>query len=115
MIYTVEFHKRLGFSEDDVFWKDVEAISEEEAIEIVNNERDVMKKHTKIIKNRMKIYSYTDQERGYAEYELLKDNISFKHPDSGEWIEAVLYKSLKDGKEYVRQKVDFINKFKEVC
>lgn len=33
-----------------------------------------------------------------------------KHPDTGEWYEAILYFDLKDKHEYVREKQDFIDK-----
>ena len=51
MKYKVEYWKRISFNEKDVFWEEVEANSEEEAIQYVNdNIRWVIPKHTKIVK-----------------------------------------------------------------
>lgn len=193
MTYTVEYWKRISFNEKDVFWEEVEANSEEEAIQYINdNIRWVIPKHTKIMKlediykpktfkdvlsqynnnknivsdfpynqglietpeqkrirelevkfkelqekiyiegvakcidkdyyrtqiqneplppiKEKQIYSYTDQERGYSEYVMVEDDVRFKYPETGEWIEAVFYEN-ETGK-YVREKKDFYNKFK---
>lgn len=58
------------------------------------------------------IYFYIDQERGYSEYVMVEDDVRFKHPETGEWVEAVFYEN-ETGK-YIREKKDFYNKFKEV-
>lgn len=163
MKYKVEYWKRISFNEKDVFWEEVEANSEEEAIQYINdNIRWVIPKHTKVMKledvknkidaffdskteeefkkykkysgrdcdvvlpwgetlkefyNKMspneEIYFYIDQERGYSEYLMVEDDVRFKHPETGEWIEAVFYEN-ETGK-YVREKEDFYNKFEKLC
>lgn len=193
MKYKVEYWERISFNEKDVFWEEVEANSEEEAINIVNDRRNIMRKHTKVLsgnsiidgaskqcyieqfhnlereefKQRLEekvksmpsnikkkllekdnpqtkeefkkysgrdcdvvlpwgetlkdfnkrmnpneeIYFYVDQERGYSEYVMVEDDVRFKHPETGEWIEAVFYEN-GTGK-YVRERKDFYNKFKK--
>lgn len=68
--------------------------------------------HSKMSQNK-EIYFYRDQERGYSEYMMVEDDVRFKHPETGEWIEAVFYEN-ETGK-YVREKKDFYNKFKKLC
>lgn len=155
MKYKVEYWKRISFNEKDVFWEEVEANSEEEAIQYINdNIRWVIPNHTKIMKlenvkdnlqtkegfkkyekylgrncdvvlpwgetlkefhNKMnpneEIYFYIDQERGYSEYVIVEDDVRFKHPETGEWVEAVFYEN-ETGK-YIREKKDFYNKFEK--
>lgn len=41
----------------------------------------------------------------------VKDVVKMKDMDSGEWIDAVLYMSLKNGHYYVREKRQFLDKF----
>ena len=58
-----------------------------------------------------KVYTYKD--RIY----VVMDNCSMKDPVSREWLDAVIYSPLIDGIiqdiKYVREKTDFIKKFKK--
>ena len=48
------------------------------------------------------------------EYIVLNNEIKFKHPQTREWINSVLYRSLSTGEEYVREFEEFKYKFKEI-
>lgn len=50
MIYKVEYWERISFGEEEVFTEGIEANSEEEAIQIVNNRKNILRKQTKIVK-----------------------------------------------------------------
>lgn len=56
-------------------------------------------------KNRIYVYPKTKNQY-YA-----KGIVKVKDMDSGEWIDAVLYMSLKNGHYYVREKRQFLDKF----
>jgi hypothetical protein len=57
-----------------------------------------------------KKYYYPKNQHTYI---VLNDNIKMKNPDTGEWIDAVLYTD-STGAEYVRSKIDFLAKFVEL-
>ena len=56
-------------------------------------------------------------------YKVLNMNSKMKHPETGDWIPAVIYQEYKvldktgeyiettNGQVYIREKTDFINKF----
>lgn len=54
-----------------------------------------------------RIYVYPKTKNQY----YAKGIIKMKDMDSGEWIDAVLYMSLKNGHYYVREKRQFLDKF----
>lgn len=45
---------------------------------------------------------------------FVKDITKMKHPDTNNWIECVIYQSLKDGKNWVRSTYSFLTHFEEV-
>lgn len=53
------------------------------------------------------IYVYPKTKNQY----YAKGVVKMKDTDSGEWIDAVLYMSLKNGHYYVRDKRQFLDKF----
>ena len=53
------------------------------------------------------IYVYPKTENTY----LVKGIVKMKDINSGEWIDAVLYVSMKNGHHYVREKRQFLDKF----
>ena len=53
------------------------------------------------------IYIYPKTKNQY----LVKGIVKMKDIDSGEWIDAILYVSMKNGHHYVREKRQFLNKF----
>lgn len=53
------------------------------------------------------IYVYPKTKNQYYAEGIVK----MKDMDSGEWIDAVLYMSLKNGHYYVREKRQFLDKF----
>ena len=54
-----------------------------------------------------RIYVYPKTKNQY----YAKGIVKMKDMDSGEWIDAVLYVSLKNGNYYVREKRQFLDKF----
>lgn len=54
------------------------------------------------------IYVYPKTKNRY----LVKGIVKMKDTLSNEWIDAVLYISLKNGQHYVRDKRQFLDKFK---
>ena len=70
---------------------------------------ETLKDFNKRMNPNEEIYFYVDQERGYSEYVVIEDDVKFKHPETGEWVEAVFYEN-ETGK-YVREVKDFYNKF----
>jgi hypothetical protein len=51
----------------------------------------------------------------YKGNEYIIENISaFKHPDSREWVDCVIYISLTDWKRWVREKTEFYRLFTKV-
>ncbi len=54
-----------------------------------------------------RIYVYPKTKNQY----YAKGIVKMKDMDSGEWIDAVLYMSLKNGHYYVREKRQFLDKF----
>ena len=54
-----------------------------------------------------RIYVYPKTKNQY----YAKGIVKMKDTDSGEWIDAVLYISLKNGHHYVRDKRQFLDKF----
>lgn len=54
-----------------------------------------------------RIYVYPKTKNQY----YAKGIVKMKDMDSGEWIDAVLYMSLKNGHYYVREKRQFLGKF----
>lgn len=54
-----------------------------------------------------RIYVYPKTKNQY----YTKGIVKMKDMDSGEWIDAVLYMSLKNGHYYVRDKRQFLDKF----
>lgn len=62
------------------------------------------------------LLNYEQKKRIYV-YPKTKDQyyakgvVKMKDTDSGEWIDAVLYISLKNGNYYVRDKRQFLGKF----
>lgn len=54
-----------------------------------------------------RIYVYPKTKNQY----YAKGVVKMKGTDSGEWIDAVLYMSLKNGHYYVREKRQFLDKF----
>ena len=53
------------------------------------------------------IYVYPKTKNQY----LVKGIVKMKDIDSGEWTDAVLYVSMKNGHHYVREKRQFLDKF----
>lgn len=53
--------------------------------------------------------TFTHKEKGHS-YKVEELLIS-KHPDTGEWYEAVLYIQLESSKKFVRSQESFINNF----
>ena len=47
------------------------------------------------------------------EYIVLNNKIKFKHPQTREWVSAVLYRSLSTGGDYVRELKEFYSLFTE--
>lgn len=58
-------------------------------------------------KEKERIYVYPKTKNQY----YAKGVVKMKDTDSGEWIDAVLYISLKNGNYYVRDKRQFLGKF----
>lgn len=58
-------------------------------------------------KEKERIYVYPKTKNQY----YAKGVVKMKDTDSGEWIDAVLYMSLKNGHYYVRDKRQFLDKF----
>lgn len=58
-------------------------------------------------KEKERIYVYPKTKNQY----YAKGIVKMKDTDSGEWIDAVLYISLKNGHHYVRDKRQFLDKF----
>lgn len=58
-------------------------------------------------KEKERIYVYPKTKNQY----YAKGIVKMKDTDSGEWIDAVLYISLKNGHCYVRDKRQFLDKF----
>lgn len=58
-------------------------------------------------KEKERIYVYPKTKNQY----YVKGIVKMKDTDSGEWIDAVLYISLKNGHHYVRDKRQFLDKF----
>lgn len=54
-----------------------------------------------------RIYVYPKTKNQY----YAKGVVKMKDTDSGEWIDAVLYISLRNGQYYVRDKRQFLDKF----
>lgn len=54
-----------------------------------------------------RIYVYPKTKNQY----YAKGIVKMKDMDSGKWIDAVLYMSLKNGHYYVREKRQFLDKF----
>lgn len=55
---------------------------------------------------------YTHKEKGHT-YIIVKE-LKCKHPNTGEWYEAILYTQLENGESFVRSKESFINNFKKL-
>lgn len=53
---------------------------------------------------------FTHKEKGHN-YRILK-LIKSKHPDTGKWYDAVVYKQLESSEEFVRSVKSFIDNFK---
>ena len=53
-------------------------------------------------------YSYKGNEY------YIENSSAFKHPESREWVECVIYISLTDGMRWVREKKEFFKLFKLV-
>lgn len=48
-------------------------------------------------------------------YEVVSMFARMKHPDTGEWFSAVIYTDCDNAEKlYVRERRDFLNKFKRV-
>lgn len=62
--------------------------------------------HLLSCKQKKRIYVYPKTKNQY----YAKGIVKMKDMDSGEWIDAVLYKSLKNGHYYVREKRQFLDK-----
>lgn len=45
---------------------------------------------------------------------IIIEFVKSKHPDTGKWYDAILYKQLENGKYFVRSKESFINNFKRL-
>ena len=58
-------------------------------------------------KEKERIYVYPKTKNQY----YAKGVVKMKDTDSGDWIDAVLYMSLKNGHYYVRDKRQFLDKF----
>lgn len=63
--------------------------------------------HLSSYNQRKRIYVYPKTKNQY----YAKGIVKMKDMDSGEWIDAVLYMSLKNGHYYVREKRQFFDKF----
>lgn len=63
--------------------------------------------HLLSCKQKKRIYVYPKTKNQY----YAKGIVKMKDMDSGEWIDAVLYMSLKNGHYYVRDKRQFLDKF----
>lgn len=48
------------------------------------------------------------------QYNLRGEIIPIKNPVTREWFDAIIYRSMKDGKSYGREKSEFFNLFKPV-
>lgn len=55
---------------------------------------------------------YTHKEKGHT-YIIVKE-LKCKHPDTGEWYEAILYCQLESGESFVRSKESFNANFKRL-
>lgn len=62
--------------------------------------------HLLSCKQKKRIYVYPKTKNQY----YAKGIVKMKDMDSGEWIDAVLYMSLKNGHYYVRKKRQFLDK-----
>lgn len=47
-------------------------------------------------------------------YNVINENVKSKQVANGEWVECVLYESVKDSAFYTREKNDFYEKFELV-
>lgn len=63
--------------------------------------------HLLSCEQKKRIYVYPKTKNQY----YAKGIVKMKDMDSGEWIDAVLYMSLKNGHYYVREKRQFLDKF----
>lgn len=63
--------------------------------------------HLLSCEQKKRIYVYPKTKNQY----YAKGIVKMKNMDSGEWIDAVLYMSLKNGHYYVREKRQFLDKF----
>lgn len=63
--------------------------------------------HLLSCEQKKRIYVYPKTKNQY----YAKGIVKMKDMDSGEWIDAVLYMSLKNGHYYVREERQFLDKF----
>ena len=63
--------------------------------------------HLLSCEQKKRIYVYPKTKNQY----YAKGIVKMKDIDSGEWVDAVLYVSLNNGKFYVREKRQFLDKF----
>ena len=55
---------------------------------------------------------YTHIEKGHT-YVILGE-VKSKHPDTGIWYDAVIYRQVESRETFVRSKESFINNFKKL-
>lgn len=63
-----------------------------------------------------KIYGHRDKTAGKYPHDdtyTIEGYVRMKSPESGEWYDAVLYKSTTKGEVFCRERRDFEEKFKE--
>lgn len=63
-----------------------------------------------------KIYGHRDKTAGKYPHDdtyTIEGYVRMKSPESGEWYDAVLYKSTTKGEVFCRERCDFEEKFKE--
>lgn len=63
-----------------------------------------------------KIYGHRDKTAGKYPHDdtyTIEGYVRMKSPESGEWYDAVLYKSTTKGEVFCRERKDFEDKFKE--
>ena len=61
----------------------------------------------KLLVNKDTIFIHKEKGHTYKVLDLLR----FKHPDTGEWYDGVLYTQLESGELFVRSEESFVENF----
>lgn len=66
-----------------------------------------------------KLFKHKDKKVGESGYShdvkyIVIHNARMKNPETRKWLDCVIYSDIANGNVYVREKKDFIDKFKEV-